>query len=246
MDLKFWDGYLSTIERAVIERGGYGTRAILGLAPALLVVDLQGNYVGADEPILNQIDRFPSGVGESAWRSLDALRKLLPAARGANVPVVYTTVVSKSSVVDGSHVNWTMTGGLVRSPEFMTASDPGSQIVADFAPNKSLGDVVIEKAFASAFFGTTLCSYLVRRQIDTILIAGGTTSGCVRATAVDGYSFGFHVGIVADCVFDRIYQSHMASLLDVYMKYGSILSLDEAIEYVTTSNVGIGTNEGSH
>ncbi len=232
MDLAFWRDSISEVEREVIERGGYGKKNKLGERPALILVDLQYNYVGEDKPILEQIDRFPSGAGEAAWRALERTAELIPAARGANAPFVYTVVRRKSVVIDGVETSWAMTGGLVRSAGFMSESDPNAKIVAGYEPDPSAGDVEMEKLYASAFFGTALASYLVRRGIDTVLLVGGTTSGCIRSSAVDAYQLGFNVGIVGDCVFDRIPSSHMSSLLDVQMKYGTVLTCDEAVGYL--------------
>jgi nicotinamidase-related amidase len=125
-----------------------------------------------------------------------------------------------------------MVAGLDRPSDFMTDSDPGAQIVEELAPDPSLGEIVLVKHYPSAFFATPLTSYLVEAGVDTLVIAGGTTSGCVRATAVDGSSLNFNVAIVADCVFDRLPTSHRSALLDVWMKYGGVLSLGEALGYL--------------
>ena len=95
-----------------------------------------------------------------------------------------------------------------------------------------MDDIVIEKHGASAFHGTSLAAVLVRAAVDTVLIAGGSTSGCVRATAVDAASRGYRVSVIWDATFDRIPVSHAAALLDIWMKYGALLSASEACEYL--------------
>ena len=108
-------------------------------------------------------------------------------------------------------------------------SSHGSQIIEELKPLSR--ETIIDKNYASAFFGTPLINYLVGLNVDTIIIIGGVTSGCVRATAVDASNFGFRVVVVEDCVFDRISMSHKASLLDIWMKYGSVLHSNEVMEY---------------
>lgn len=234
MDLSFWDGCISPDEKEIIEQGGYGQRHTLGARPALLLIDLQCNFVGEDRPTLEQLERYPSGVGEAAWRALENTRGVIEAARRAGIPFVYTVVRGKTTVIEGHPMSWDITGGLVRSPDFMSERDPGAAIVEGFGPEASRGDIVIEKSYASAFFATPLVSYLIRRRIDSVLLVGGTMSGCVYATALDASSYGFNVGVVADCVFDRTPSSAMSSMLDIHMKYGSILELSTTRDYLET------------
>jgi maleamate amidohydrolase len=232
MELTFWDGFLSPEEHATVIRGRYGRRHGLGIRPALLLVDLQLNYLGADAPILDQLDRFPSGVGERAWRAGEQLMPVLAAARRALIPVIYTVVRQKRNVIAGANTVWGMVAGLDRPSTFMTDEDPGARIVESLAPDETRGEIVLVKNYPSAFFATPLTSYLVKAGVDTLLIAGGTTSGCVRSTAVDASSLNYNVAIIADCVFDRIQHSHMSSLLDVWMKYGAVVDSSAAIAYL--------------
>jgi maleamate amidohydrolase len=103
--------------------------------------------------------------------------------------------------------------------------------VPDLSPQT--GDLVIRKLHASAFFGTGLIRYLVDLGIDTLLLTGVSTSGCVRATAVDGVTHGYRIGIGTECVADRIDVSHSATLLDLWMKYADLLTNAELTTYLT-------------
>ncbi len=116
-----------------------------------------------------------------------------------------------------------------RAPELL--SDPtNSRIVPELAPEP--GEVVIEKRRPSSFFGTPLAAYLISRRVDTLVLTGNTTSGCIRATAVDSYSFGFATIIPESCVFDRVETSHRLSLFDLHNKYANVLSDEELALYL--------------
>ncbi len=104
---------------------------------------------------------------------------------------------------------------------------PGYAIRADFKPQA--GDVVITKQRASAFFGTPLVAHLTQLGVRTVIICGESTSGCVRASAVDAFSYGFHVVLVEECCFDRSLLSHQVSLFDMHHKYADVLHLDQAV-----------------
>src|SRR5512137_762739 len=96
-----WDDILTPTDREVIRRGGYGKSRGLGERPALLIVDPQYNYAGADKPILEQIQEWPSGVGEAAWRAIDRLKPLIRAFREKKRPVIYSRQVQKSIAFNG-------------------------------------------------------------------------------------------------------------------------------------------------
>jgi maleamate amidohydrolase len=222
-----WGSYLSSTEREVIQRGRYGTDQPLGQRVCLLLVDIQRSVVGLDRPILDQIAPYPSGVGESAWRAVRRLAPVVEQARRRGILIVYTRLVTQ----EWSQGQIGLYGRRIdRQP--IGRDDPGAQIVPTLSPQG--GDIVLEKNFASAFLGTPLASLLVQSRIDTILLAGGSTSGCVRATAVDAASLGYRVAVIEEGTFDRIAISHAASLLDIWMKYGAVLPIDEVEEYLNS------------
>ena len=222
--MRIWDDILTPTDQEVIRRGGYGKPRGLGERPALLIIDPQYNYAGADKPILEQIQEWPSGVGESAWRAIERLKPLIHAFREKKRPIIYTRQVQKSMAFDG------FAAKAVRSPSQYLDGSKGTSIVEAIAPQE--GDVVIDKSYASAFYGTPLLSVLIKLKVDTLIVAGGTTGGCVRATCVDAISRNFDVAVVEDCVYDRISASHKVALLDLWMKYCDVISQQEAVRYV--------------
>jgi len=220
-----WEDLLSETDRKVIENAGYGKARGLGDSPLLTVIDCQNNYIGADEPILDQQDRWPAGGGAVAWAAVRVAKTLLDEARGVDVPVLYTRNVQKRTVRFDSFA-----GKSTWDKAATLDGTEGSQIVTEIAPHDD--DLVLDKSYASAFFGTPLLTYLVGLGIDTLVIAGVSTSGCVRATAVDGVTRGFKVAVVADAVADRIVASHKVALLDMWMKYTDVIDSDTALTYL--------------
>ncbi len=109
-------------------------------------------------------------------------------------------------------------------------TDDGNAIVREIAPHE--GDIVILKDKPSVFFGTPLMSYLHELQVDMLLVAGTTTSGCVRATVVDAFSYNFKVVVVEECVFDRGQASHKVNLFDMQAKYADVVPLEAALRYL--------------
>ena len=220
-----WDSFLSDTDRKVIENAGYGKARGLGDSPLLTVIDCQYNYIGADEPILDQQDRWPAGGGEGAWAAVRITGNLLTEARESGVPVLYTRNVQKRTMKFDSFAGkstWDKSATLDNAE--------GSRIVSEIAPQD--GDLVLDKSYASAFFGTPLVTYLVGLGVDTLLICGVSTSGCVRATAVDAVTRGFKVAVVADAVADRIVASHKVALLDMWMKYTDVIDSEAAQTYI--------------
>jgi nicotinamidase-related amidase len=144
------------------------------------------------------------------------------------VPVFYTTSLRRSGDLRASAAA-TRRG----SSPGVVAVPADYEIHPDFRPHEA--DVVIEKGRPSAFFGTHLISYLVARQIDTVVVCGESTSGCVRATVVDAHSYGLHVLVVEDCVFDRVVTSHLVNLFDMQAKYADVLSLAQLEELLQWS-----------
>jgi maleamate amidohydrolase len=223
-----WEELLSETDKEVVKKGGYGKSRGLGKKPLIMVIDIQNNYVGEDKPILEQIGEWPSGGGESGWRAIENVEKLLDKAREDNIPILYTRNVQKNISFD-SFSNKTD-----RDQSKYVDGHFGTQIVDRIAPKE--GELVIDKAYASAFYATPLVSWLVKLGVDSLLIVGGSTSGCVRATAIDAVSRNFNVAIIEDCVYDRIELSHKASLFDLWMKYADVINLDETMEYIGNLN----------
>lgn len=213
--MRIWDDILSDQDKAVIEKGGYSQRGAaswesrgLGHRPVVLVIDMQNLTCGPNVPILEAIEYYPSAMGEIAWAAMEHIKSFLASARQAAVPIIYTRVIPRNYGPEAEAV----------------------QIVETLAPEE--GDLVIDKNYASAFYGTALLNQLIRRGVDTVIVVGNSTSGCVRATAIDARQNGFNVVIPEECVFDRIQASHKASLLDLWMKYALVIPTEQVIDYL--------------
>ncbi len=223
-----WDDVLTERDKAVFAKSGYGKRAGFGQRPAVLVIDMNYNFVGdKPEPILKSIERFRNSCGEEGWQGVHRIRELLEQARKKHLPTFYTTGhEGGSSVAFG---RWH--GKNSRGTEDMNAGwAKGNEIVAEIAPQE--GDAVLRKQKPSAFFGTPLISMLNEVHSDTVLVTGCTTSGCVRASAIDAFSYNFRVCVVEECVFDRGQASHKINLFDMNAKYADVVSLKETLEYI--------------
>ena len=225
---RIWDELLSERDRAVYAAAGYGQRSGGGRRPGLLVVDVTHDFVGdRPEPILESIRRFPNSCGEAAWVGMERIRELLHACRGAGLPVLYTKALDEPSPADRGSWAWKNARDLETSP---LRRQIGNEIPEMIAPLPE--ETVIKKTKASAFFGTPLASYLTALGIDTIIIAGTTTSGCVRATAVDASSLNYRVIVAEDAVFDRGELAHRANLFDLESKYADVISVATIADYV--------------
>lgn len=210
-----WDTLLTEQDKAVIKQAGYETDGAtiwdsrsLGRNPALLIIDMQRLLIGRNVPILEAIGDYRAAMGDIAWKALSHITPFVQAARWAKVPVIYTRVI----------------------PKGRSADDPSVQIIEPLAPLAS--DLVVDKRYTSAFYGTDLLTYLIRRRIDTLIVVGNSTSGCVRGTVVDARQHGFHPLVPVECVFDRIEASHKIGLLDMWMKYAAVMPVAEALEYI--------------
>jgi nicotinamidase-related amidase len=228
--VKPWDDVIPPFEQEVYAAAGYGSSQPLGRRPVLLVVDTNYAFAGRrPRPIMEAIREYRTSCGEAAWAAIAAMRPLLAAARAAGVAVIYTTGRRHASLATMGQ--WVAKNA--RAAEDLGQGD-ATEIVAEIAP--AAGELVIEKSRPSGFFGTDLAAHLVMRQADTILLAGGTTSGCVRATVMDAFSLGYRVGIIHECTFDRATVPHKVSLFDMQAKYANVLSLEDALAYLATAN----------
>lgn len=220
-----WDDVVGADERLIV--ASYpGTRELSG-RPALLMIDVYRKAYGdRPQPLAESTRRFPSSCGLAGWNALPATIDLLASARGAGVPIVYTSIEPVR--------------GQPGAPTQRTddAGDPdGLRIIEQLAPRS--GEPILVKPRASAFFGTPLDGWLRRFDVNTLILAGESTSGCVRATAVDAYSLGFTVIVAEDSVFDRSALSHKVSLFDINLKYGSVVHNDVLVDFLTATAPGV-------
>lgn len=197
------------------ERRGFGASAGLGERPALVVIDMNLGFTDPSSPLVCDLEQ-----------TVAAIAALLEAARGANVPVCYTTVAYTEADRAAAAV-------FLRKVPALATLEAGTrwpQIDPRLAP--APGEPVLSKLFASAFFGTALCSFLTAWGADTLIITGASTSGCVRATAVDALQHGLIPLIPREAVGDRDQAAHEANLRDIALKYGDVLSVARTLEYL--------------
>ncbi|MWA15113.1 isochorismatase family protein [Streptomyces sp. BA2] len=200
------------------ERAGFGAPVRRGSRPAILVVDLTRGFTE---------DGFPSGA--DLTDVVGAVGELIEAGRPADVPVVFTAISYTPAEAAGDAVTW------LHKAQGMRALVEGSDEVAlDPRLPYEAQDLMVLKKGASAFYGTSLAALLTGLGCDTVLVCGATTSGCVRATAVDAVQSGFSVLVPRACVGDRAAGPHEASLFDIQAKYGDVIDLKEAVEYLGT------------
>ncbi|MDA9491881.1 N-carbamoylsarcosine amidohydrolase [Bradyrhizobium sp. CCBAU 11361] len=205
--------------------GVWGARIGFGAKPALLVIDFMKAYTTPGAPL------FAEGVVEAVVHS----RTLLETARELKVPIVHTRILYQASgCIDG--------GVWVRKSPVMTALVPGNPL-AEFCEGVEprANEVVVTKQYASAFFGTSLAATLHAQGIDTVVLAGCSTSGCVRASAVDAVQHGFRTIVVRECVGDRHPGPHDANLFDIDAKYGDVVGLSEAMKNLADSSPTAGS-----
>jgi nicotinamidase-related amidase len=227
-----WDNLLTEDERKVYEV--FRQPKPLGARPAILVIDVNYAFVGRQpEHIVESVQDYRTSCGARGWEGVANIQKLLASGRAAHVPIIYTTGTTRSR--RGS--SWASRAREQASQGVLTPAELehqhiGNTIVEEIGPQPE--DLVLTKRGASGFFGTSLVRDLNELDIDTVLVTGTTTSGCVRATVVDAACYSFYVGVVEECCFDRFQISHQVSLLDMHAKYGNVLSLTEATAYLQT------------
>jgi maleamate amidohydrolase len=199
----------------IYERAGWGNRVPRGERPALLVVDLSRGFTEAG---------FPTGA--DLTDVVAATSRLVEAAHAAGAPVVFTTIAYEDSDLAGGCA-W------LRKAPGMGILRAGSELV-DLDPRlpRRSGDALVVKKGPSAFFGTDLAASLVARGVDTVLVCGATTSGCVRASVVDAVQYGFTALVPRAAVGDRAAGPHEANLFDIDAKYADVIDLDDALAYV--------------
>jgi nicotinamidase-related amidase len=197
----------------------YKRNVHVGANPAVLAIDLYNKaYLGGDRPVSEVDKEFSGTCGENAWRALPYTQQLFAAARNAGVPVIYSTRHVETSGVQSTNRNL----GAMAADIY--------DIKAELAPRP--GELVIYKERASAFFGTPLIAHLQMKGIDSLIICGESTSGCVRATTVDAYSYGFHNTVVEECTYDRAMLNHKINLFDLHHKYADVMHIEDVLEHL--------------
>jgi maleamate amidohydrolase len=202
----------------------YRRQTFVGPAPVLLAIDLyELAYRGGPKLPIELVKTNPSGCGRYAHEAIEPTKRLFAAARAAGLPIFYST----GDMRDESKPDFV--GATKRVKSSIDAAD--YTIRSDFKPQK--GDVVITKQRASAFYGTPLAAHLTQLGVQTVIVCGESTSGCVRASAVDAYSHGYHVVLAEECCFDRSLMSHKVNLFDMHHKYADVMHVDDIIAHLS-------------
>lgn len=210
---------------AAYEAAGFANRTGFGVRPAVVVIDVQNRTVGPRKPVLEAIAEsgYPPACGERAWAAIDNISPIVDAARANSVPVLFATVAPKRPEGAGAFERI--------NPGITSVDDMGYAFPDEVTPRS--GELIVPKNGPSAFFGTPFAAYLNARQIDTLILLGCTTSGCVRATAVDAFALNYHVIVAHDGVYDRAAVSHEVSLFELDNKYADVLPSTEILEYLS-------------
>jgi maleamate amidohydrolase len=201
-----------------VRHDGFHGRAGFGLRPALLVIDVNVGFTDPESPLACDLE----GV-------VVAIQRLLGEARAARLPVVYTTV----SYDEGDRLAAAVFIDKIPALLTLEAGSRWVQIDPRIAPLPD--EPVLNKLFASAFFGTPLSSLLTAAGCDGVIVTGASTSGCVRATVVDALQHGFRPVVPREAVGDRNPAAHEANLYDIDTKYGDVVSLDEVVAHLEAS-----------
>jgi maleamate amidohydrolase len=185
----------------------------VGEAPALIAIDLyESAYRGGARPVMEVAKTYPSSPTQ----------RLFAAARAAGLPIFYSTGETRDDAKPAAvrATNRRMAG----------AESDDYEIKAEFKPQP--GDTIIRKMRASAFFGTPLIAHLTQLGIKSVVMLGESTSGCLRASAVDAYSHGFHVTLAEECCYDRSMISHKINLFDLHHKYADVMKTDDIVAHL--------------
>ncbi len=199
------------------ERGGFGRR------PALAVIDMTLGFTDPESPLACDLEEPVKNIA-----------KLLEAARHAEIPVIFTTVAFRESD------KLTAAAFLEKVPALLVLEAGGRWTAIDprLAPRET--EPVLNKLFASGFFGTGMGSALTAAGVDTLIVTGASTSGCVRATVVDALQYGFRTIVPREAVGDRDEQAHEANLYDIDAKYGDVIPVEDTLKYLEEAHCEYG------
>ena len=208
--------------RRVYAAARLGEAVTMGDSPGVLVVDFSCGFTDPECPL-----------GSELSAEVEATRRLLDAARAKGLPVIFTTIGFEPSLRDGGL--W-----LQKVPSLGDLQVGGRWVEIDPRLDPREDETIVLKKGASAFFGTNLVAILVSEGIDSVVLCGATTSGCVRATAIDLLQYGFPTLVPRECVGDRAQAPHEANLFDIQAKYADVVSLEDALAYVDGARGKVG------
>jgi nicotinamidase-related amidase len=206
----------------------YKRQTFIGSSPALLAIDLyELVYRGGPHDPAKLAKEFPNTCGKYAYEAIEPTKRLFAAARAAGLPIFYST---------GDVRNESRPAFVSATKRVKPSIEADDYVIRpEFKPQP--GDVVITKQRASAFYGTPLTAHLTQLGIQTLIVCGESTSGCVRASAVDAYSHGYHVVLAEECCYDRSELSHKVNLFDMHHKYCDVMHVDEIVAHLAKNPV---------
>jgi maleamate amidohydrolase len=219
--MAIWDDVIPKEEQSVYERGGWGGRVGFGRRPALLVIDMYRAFVDPAYPYSSP----------SAPATVRVIQTLLAAARTSQCPVFFSKANRRT--IPAERGRWKTTR--VNTQPLM-AEPAAYEIVPELAPQPN--ESVLVKTAPSAFVGTDLVSYLIFHTVDTVIVTGTVTSGCVRDTVLDAFNYNFRVIVPEEAVCDRGATSHKVTLFDLHMKYADVIPAAEVLDYLRTVRHG--------
>ena len=205
---------MSENTKTIYERAGFSGTVQRGSRPALVVVDFSRGFTDPQCP-----------TGADLTAEVEGTARLADAVRAAGLPVIFTTIAYAEHGRDGGA--W-----LAKAPGLAILREGTPLVEIDPRLPVAPQDTLVVKKAASAFFGTNLAATLAAERVDTVILCGATTSGCIRASAVDSVSSGFPTLVVRECVGDRAQGPHDANLFDIQAKYADVIALDDALAYV--------------
>ena len=213
--MAIWDDLIPDSDKRMFAKAGMGGTLGFGQRPAVVVVDMTYGFTDS---------RYPLGASEMGEPTTQAIQRLLEASRARRLPIFFTRGLERTSPAQKGY--WKMVPNIPSE----TGLPDHNQIVEELGPLED--EVVIGKLRPSAFHGTSLVDLLVFHQVDTLIVTGMTTSGCVRATVVDAFSYNFIVVVPEECSGDRAVVSHKVSLFDMHMKYADVAPLDAVMSRI--------------
>jgi maleamate amidohydrolase len=229
---RIWDKFLTEQDKEHLTASGGRRRNVgFGKKTALVIVDMYRGVFGDEpEPLMESIKKWPGSCGMAGWNALPHFQALLAEARAAKIPIVHITMMDDAGVE-----GWAVKRGMPKStlpddPEAADRQRRRADIVTELTPLP--GEAVLKKVAPSSFWGTPLAAHLNYNDVDTVIAVGESTSGCLRATVVEGTSHRFRMIVAEECAFDRHESAHAMNLFDMHQKYADVLPLEEVVAYL--------------
>ncbi|WP_340254910.1 isochorismatase family protein [Roseobacter sp. HKCC-CH-9208] len=221
-----WDQVITDDEKKRYKEAGFGGQGSIGKRPALLIIDVQYRTIGTTpKPYWEAIKEYPTSCGDVGWNAVENIKRLVSLFRDRGFPILYPHVAPKNLATDGGRL-------AEKIPSIMGIDSKGYEFVEEIAPIS--GDILLPKKHPSAFFGTPLVSHLIDLNVDTLVVTGCTTSGCIRSSVTDAFAYNFKVLVPDDAVYDRSPTSHAVNLWDMNAKYADVHTSSEIISLIKT------------